>query len=361
MQKVAILGAGNGGITAAADLSIKGYEVRLFEQPEYSQKLNIIKEKGGVLLKRKSEEEFALIHTLTTDIGKAIIGAQIVMVTVPSLAIEKMAELSAPFLEKDQIVFLNGATSMSSFRFVNKVKKFRSDIPFKIGETASLTYASRVTEAADVELSLEVKKLLFSAYPSSDTEVLINTLRGLYPCLTPAQNIWETCLNNGNPESHTGPSLLNAGRIEYSNGDFYLYKEGITPSVSKVINAVTEERRQICKAMEVNFTSTKERLLTLGYANEKKDLHVMYNESDVFSSIQGPLSLGSRYFVEDISHGLVLWSSLGKTLTVETPIINSIINLYGALTGKNYWEEGLTLEKLGISGLSVQQLMEVVR
>jgi len=36
IKRVAVLGAGNGGITAAADLTLRGFEVALYELPQFS-------------------------------------------------------------------------------------------------------------------------------------------------------------------------------------------------------------------------------------------------------------------------------------------------------------------------------------
>lgn len=360
LNRIAILGAGNGGITAAADLTIRGFEVSLFELPRFYNRLLNIREKGGITLKRKNSIEFVSPALITDNIAEATQDVEVVMLTVPSFAIEEFAELSAPYLKDGQIVMLNGAAAMSSFRFYNAVKKVRGDVSLKIGETASLTYASRVNGNGEVELGLEVKSILFAAYPGSDTPLLIEKLKNLYPALIPAKNIWETCLNNGNPETHPGPSLLNAGRIEYSNGEFFLYKEGITRHVSNIIKSVSNERKALCQALEVNYQSTLERLTSLGYVQPADYLHESYNQSEVFAPIKGPLSLTSRYFIEDISNGLVLWSSLGKALQVPTPTIDAIITLSGSLIEKDYWGEGLTLERLGLSGLKSTDLIKRV-
>lgn len=49
VSKVAILGAGNGGMTAAADLKDRGFDVALYELPQFAKNLEVIKEKGGIL------------------------------------------------------------------------------------------------------------------------------------------------------------------------------------------------------------------------------------------------------------------------------------------------------------------------
>jgi len=47
-KKIAILGAGNGGYTMAADLSMVRHEVNLYEYPDYAENLKPIINRGGI-------------------------------------------------------------------------------------------------------------------------------------------------------------------------------------------------------------------------------------------------------------------------------------------------------------------------
>lgn len=348
VKEVAILGAGNGGVTAAADLTLQGFNVRLFELNQFASNIHNISKEGGIKFVEQGAEKFATPSVLTTDIEEAISGADVVMVVVPADAIEYFARLSAPYIEENQIIMINNAASMGSVRFVNEVRSMGIDTIFKIGETASLTYGTRV-EGNRVELYLRVKNLLFAAYPSEDTAEILAVCQTMYPSLVYAANVWETTLNNGNPETHPGPSLLNAGRIEHSEGEFYLYTEGITESVVNVINSVSLERKEICKKIGIKYLTPINRLVELGYCEPEETLKEQYNKSKVFSNIKGPLSLTSRYFTEDISMGLVLWSSIGKALNISTPVIDSIVTLSSSLLKQDFWKDGLTVDKLNLA------------
>lgn len=348
---IAILGAGNGGVTAAADLTEKGFSVRLFELEQFSHNLKEIQKAGGIQFIEGDKERFITPNYLTTSIEDAMSGAEIVMCTIPSDAVEYFAELCAPYIEEGQFVIINGAAAMGSVRFVNKVRELGYKTNFKIGETASLTYGTRV-HGNRVELFLRARNLLFAAYPASETKELIQIAEKMYPNLVQAKNVWETTLNNGNPETHPGPSLLNAGRIEYSKGEFYLYKEGITEGVGHVIASVSKERQKLCEELDIVYLEPKSRLVDLGYCEPAPTLVQQYNESTVFTNIKGPLNLTSRYFTEDISMGLVLWSSIGKALNCPTPVIDSIVTLSNSLLQRDFWADGLTIEKLN---LTVQQ------
>jgi opine dehydrogenase len=363
VKRVAILGAGNGGITAAAHVKSMGFEVSLFELPEYGKNLNGIKEKGGILFKkREGGEQFITPDLVTTDIKEAVEGAQIIMLTIPGFAIETFAEILAPVVSEDQIIFFNGAAAMACIRFVNKAAEMGINKKFKIAEANSLTYGTRAFhDEAVVEMSLYVNKLYFAAYPSSDTEELLEACIQVYDCLVPAINIWETTLANGNPEVHPGPCLLNAGRIEYSKGEFWLYKEGITKHTANIIKAIEKERLALGAKLGFELEGAALGRATRGYfSSSKGELYELFNNSEVFSQIKGPLSVNSRYFTEDISTGLVLWSSIGKAIGVKTDTIDSVIILGQALLQRNFYDEGISLESLGLEGMDIKELIKTV-
>ncbi|MGL5313039.1 MAG: NAD/NADP octopine/nopaline dehydrogenase family protein [Peptostreptococcaceae bacterium] len=305
---------------------------------------------------------YCKVHLVTDDIKEAIKEAQVVMLTIPGFAIETFSELLAPVVSEEQIILLNGAAAMGCVRFVNKAKETGIHKNFKIAETNSLTYGTRAfPQEARVELSLKVKKLFLSAYPAKYTDEIMDACLQVYDCFVPAANIWQTTLENGNPEVHPGPCLLNTGRIEYSNGDFWLYKEGITSHTVNIIKAIEKERTELGRAFGFEVEDAVVARARRGYfSSEEGDLQELFNTSEVFTCIKGPLSVTSRYFTEDISTGLVLWSSLGKALDIPTPNIDAIITLGSTLLKVDFYEEGLTLDKLGFGELSKEQLIESV-
>ena len=77
----AIIGGGNGGQTIAGHLSILGEEVRLFDVvPETVEAIN---EKGAITL-HHAVEGVGKIQFATTDMEKAVTGADVVMMVLPS-------------------------------------------------------------------------------------------------------------------------------------------------------------------------------------------------------------------------------------------------------------------------------------
>ena len=351
--KISIFGAGNGGITAAADMTEKGHEVTLHQSKNSQRNLGSIAETGIINFNGQPVK----IHKFTREVEEAVRGKDVIMLTIPATAVEPIAEKLAPYLEDGQYVFINSASSMSSMRFKRVLNNMKNDIDVKVGETMSLTYASRYDqETNEATLISYNEHNLFAAYPSRFTTEMLEVLGWMYDHLKPAKNIIETTLNNGNPESHPGPSILNAGRIDYAGDDFYLYKEGITEHTVDIIHKIDAERQQICRVLDFEAMSKSERSVRSGYFGKSASLQKQYNHSPVLADIQGPADLENRYVTEDVSNGLVLWASIGDAAGVKTPVMDAVITLAGVLLGRDYFNEGVTLKKLGIENVDAAGL-----
>lgn len=353
VKKVAIIGAGNGGITAAADLTQKGFKVNIFESKKFCKNLDIIKLNNEITIEYEGNSSVEKINLITSDIEQAIEDCEIIMITVPGMGIEYFAEILAPLVKEEQIILINGAPAMSAIRFINKAKEIGIDKNLKVGETNSLTYATRAyVDESRVDVSLKAGKVYLSAYPSYNTKEVFDACVQIYDCFVMADNVIQVNLENPNPLVHPGPTLLNAGRIDYTKGDFWLYKEGITEHTVNIVKAVEEERESIANALGIRLEDTRQGRINRGYfVDEDKPLHELFNTSPVFKYIKGPASVDGRYMVEDISTGLVLWSDLGKVVNVPTPNIDSIIILGGTLLQRDFYKEGLTLDSIGLGNL----------
>ena len=75
-----------------------------------------------------------------------------------------------------------------------------------------------------------------------------------------------------------------------------------------------------------------------------------------YRGIMAPRTLSVRYLTEDVPTSLVPMASIGSKFGVDTPVMNSLIELASRLNGCNYWEEGRTVQKLGIENLSLKEL-----
>lgn len=117
--KVAICGCGAAGITLAAYLTSKGFQVNLYELPEFAEKsLKPLQERGGIEARGAILNGFFTPNMMTSNIKEAVDGVNIVMMTVPAFGHEKFAKTVIPNLQSDQI-FLNWTSYWFSVRFWN--------------------------------------------------------------------------------------------------------------------------------------------------------------------------------------------------------------------------------------------------
>src|SRR3954447_19750093 len=83
-RTIAILGAGNGGLAAAADLTLRGHTVRLYSRSEHT--LEPIRERGGIELVEGEKKNFAELSAVSTRIAEAVAGADIILIAAPAVA-----------------------------------------------------------------------------------------------------------------------------------------------------------------------------------------------------------------------------------------------------------------------------------
>lgn len=356
---IAVLGAGHGGKAAAADMTLAGHKVNLYESPQFEENLTAVRQAGGIDLKGCGRTGFARLNIVTSQIEEALAGVEMIVAVVPAFGHRPLAEACAPCLKDGQVVVLNPGSTLGCLEFLQALRKAGSDAAIRIGDVHTLTYAVRAS-GAEVRILLEVKKLWFSTFPAADTADVLAMFKQLYPATEAGINVMDVGLNNGNPIAHPSPALLNAGRIEYAKGEFYHYKEGITPHVAKVIQAIDNERMALCRKMGFAAMPTTERMFRMGYGVTQSSLYEAYTTSPVFCGehpIKGPHGIMDRYFVEDTRFGLVTWSSLGRAIGVATPTMDAVIHLISTLHDTDYAAEGQrSLERFGLGGLSVDEL-----
>ena len=81
-KTIAILGGGNGAHTMAADLSMRGYRVRMYEDPAFIGRLSVLRETRTIRCSGLFSGE-GQIEFLTDDMKTAIDGADYVAVVTP--------------------------------------------------------------------------------------------------------------------------------------------------------------------------------------------------------------------------------------------------------------------------------------
>ena len=354
INKIAVIGAGNGGKAAAADLSLQGKTVRLFEFPQYQSNVEEIL-KSRTITANGAVIGQATLELVTSDLAQAVKGADIIMVCTQALTHHRVAEELAPLVKPDQLIILNPGSTGGSLHFARIFREFvMKDLPIFV-ETATLTYGCRA-KGATVDIPVKVKRVVYGTLPGAALGKVGPELEALYPGLVRAASVLEAGLNNANPVIHPPITILNAARIENEGDSTFFYRDGVSPTVARLIQKLDEERMALLRAMGYPAQSDPRTSVEQGYASSE-DYFECYKNGPGFGAFRNPNTLDNRYLHEDIGMGLVIFCSLGKLLGVPTPTCEVVVKMGEVITGVDYSAKGMrTVEALGIDGLDLESL-----
>ena len=194
-----------------------------------------------------------------------------------------------------------------------------------------------------------------SALPAYLTPDVLSVVVRVLPYFTAGDNVLRTSLDNVGSIFHPAITILNAAWIEERHGEFEYYHEGASPSVPRVLEAMDKERVAVAAALGVGSMSARD-WLYIAYGAVGNNLHEAIQANPGYGGIRAPNRLEHRYITEDVPMSLVPIAALGDHLKVPVPTIKAIIHLASILHHRNYWLEGRTLDKLGLAGMTVQQI-----
>lgn len=358
-MKYTVIGAGHGGKAMAAHLAILGREVTLFNRT-FSH-IEIIAQRGGIDLEsyEGGPHGFGKLVQVTSDMETAVREAEVIMVVIPSSAHAEIARQMAPHLQDGQIVILHPGRTCGAIEFDAVLRQANCQAQITLAEAETFIYASRSDGPAQARIFRIKEAVPLAAMPSIRTKEVLDTIKPVFPQYIDGVNVLHTGLNNMGAIFHPALTLLNAGRIESTHGDFQFYIDGVTPSVARVLEVLDRERVTVASAVGIRARTAIE-WLALAYNVTGQDLDEAIHNQPGYYGIKAPNTLNHRYIFEDVPMSLVPIASLGERYGVSVNGMNSIIRLGCIVHRTDYWRRGRTVDKLGIKDLSVSELTEYV-
>ena len=344
-MKITIVGCGNAGLIHAAKIYEKeGNEICILKTSQTnSEYFDKIVSEGGYRvhdLTDRGKDFFVKPELITRDAKAAMEFAEIILVMTTTLQHESVAKLIAPFARDGQIIAMCPGY-MGSLIFKKYVK---ADVIYCEWETTA--YNGRVMNNDYVKITFYNPRNAISVLPTTKSQYVLDKFSTLFDNTHYLRkNILESALHNPNMIVHTIGMTFSASRIEYSKGEFWMYREAFTDSIVRVINAFDKQKNEVLKAYGCEpldyFEAAK-------WRNEE-DLTVdamTSFRSFADSSNKGPMFLRHRYLLEDVPMGLGLFVSLGKVAGVDTSIAESIMTLGGALLGEDFKRQSRSIQYL---------------
>jgi len=354
-EAVAVLGGGHGAHAMAADLASRGFAVNMYEMPQFENSMRELFDTKVIHASGVVQGSFKL-NRVTSDIDAAIDGVRYILVVTPAFAHDAYARLLAGRVASDQVIIVYpGAFAGLLFHSVLG----NSSCPV-VADVNNLPYDARLTGPGQVAIYGH-NKVNVAFMPATSGPLLIDELRAIHPYEKVYADVLEAGLSVVNPGVHTGPCLLSITAIENSpKRPFFLYEHGVTPGSCRINLRIDDERKAIGHRLGYDLTPMEDFTgLSKGYTWQQLYMSIHGNIS--LTPISGPHDLESRYFTEDAPYGLVPWSHLGKAVGVQTPTIDSVVNIYNVVHERDWWREGRSSDDLGLAGMSVEEIKSYVK
>ncbi|MGE8542437.1 MAG: NAD/NADP octopine/nopaline dehydrogenase family protein [Acinetobacter sp.] len=365
-MKITVLGGGHGCYAAAFEMAEKGHDVVLWRRDAAA--LDELAKAGLLVIKDfQGERSLSVGYTnsqinLEISLAAAIERAELILIPLPATAQINLAAQAAPYFKDGQVVYLPPGT-FGSLVFAQAMKASGNQAQTAFAETGTLPYLVRKHGVNHIVVSGYATRLPTGVFPNRLSEHAFKVLKQAYPSVEPIEDGLSAALMNAGPIIHPPLIMMNAGPLEHFEA-WDIHNEGTQPSIRSVTNQLDAERMRVREA--------------LGYPAPHFPLADHYNkagEGDEWMYGRGAhgkltdsgdwredINLQThRYMLEDTRLGLSLIVSAGRWAGIETPVAEGLLNIASAITGRNLYAEGRTLENLGLVNKTPKELQALLQ
>jgi opine dehydrogenase len=363
ITRVAVLGAGNGGITFAAHFrETPGVEwISLYNRSLL--RLESIWANGNRIFARgeiggPSGKEMTL-DLVTGDPVEAAQGVDLIVLAGTQQSIAPLGQALAQHVTAGQTIIIGSGTLGSTWEMLAELRSGGCEQLPTVGEFNILPYATKLDDGREGRVWVRgIKQALDAAFSTSEDlpSALRSWLLMVYPYLNIFPDVLYTGLSGANMVVHPTVVLRNQHKVQ-AGEPWALYAEGITPKVGELLEAVDQERLAIARACGVELVPLY-KFLAIAYP--PFDGVTVTNQYEWFHSrmrskagqihleaVPGPTSFDVRLIEEDVPYGMVPLEALGHLLGVPTPTVSMFIDEANELMGVDYRVSGRSMARIG--------------
>ena len=211
-----------------------------------------------------------------------------IMVVVPSSAHADIAKACAPHLKDGQIVVLHPGRTCGAIGVCQGAA--RPGLHGRCDHCGSGDLHLRFTlrwPSPGAHLPHQRSRSAGGTAGHPHPQLVLDRIHEAYPQFIDGVNVLQTGLNNMGAIFHPALTLLNAGWIESTHGDYQFYIDGVTPSVARVLEALDRERVTVASSLGIRARTALE-WLKLAYDTTGEDLHEAIHNQPGYYGIKAP-------------------------------------------------------------------------
>lgn len=335
------------GFTFAIDAKNRGHDVLVWSDPEHPGSLN--KLDLSTPLKSTGDIQGSFYLNITPNLAQ-VLSCDFVVITVVANAHEDIVEKLRPYKLK-HVIFVPGAYSPLVLH-----KRLNAEYVYA---TSTSPWASRL---CDGEISvMGTKKVLpIASFPDSLSWEVRHQVEQVFPQpLEWYPNLLALGLASISGVIHTPPIIMNAGLIERTGGDYYMYKEGMTAAVTSIMDALDQERVAVAASFGIRLKDGLTMMNEFYGAKWQTWEEFAMTSRPHNLNKEGPKDMRHRGIRQDVPDVLVPTSSFGKLGGIATPITDSLIVMASRFNNEPYEKLGRNLKSMEMDGLTKDEVKEM--
>lgn len=344
-MNIAILGAGNSGCALAADYAARGHDVTLIKTSHslHDDNFSHLCTTGGRMrIHEFGTDTDCVIAHLSRDAAD-VRGKDAVLLCTQTGYHHDVLRRVVPFLTAGQILLMIPGYLSTAYAL-----GLHPADGVIFAEAESNFIDGRICAPGEFQVGFRNVRNPIGVYPHSALPAAQAVLDRLGTPFVYLKSVAEAALHNPNMIVHTVGAIMTIPRIEGTNGDYCMYHEAFTPSVWNLLEALDGEKMRVLERLGCEGVPYVEACKFRNSLDEQSDAKaVFFAYAAMPERAKGPLSVRSRYIMEDVPQGLGLLESLGASRGVPTPVCSSLIEIASAALGCDLRAQGRTIERLG--------------
>jgi len=290
------------------------------------------------------------LDLVSDDPSLIIPECDLIILALPSQARESLIKQIAPFIAND--TWVGSFPGMGNFELICHKYLPLKEKKIRVFASQRVPCIARVSEyGKEVIMTSKKDSMAVATLNSTLVEELSNLLSPLLGMqILPLNNFLEVTLSTSNPILHPARMYalfkdIKADDVWEENPTFY---ESWSLESSEILIMMDEEVHNLLGEIPFDLSGIKP-LLEHYDSTNADELTKMLSSIQAFKGLLSPMKktgnaykvdLESRYFIEDISYGLILIKDIASLFPINTPTIDQVIYWAQSLLNKDYLVDG---------------------